>query len=299
MKKAYFQIHAAIFLWGFTGIFGRLIELSDALLVWYRLAITSLCLFAFLLWRKQLSFPSKKELVKISVVGILLTTHWLFFYGSIKCSNVSIGVSCLSSTALFSSIFDPLYHRKKINPREIILGLGAIAGTYLIFFSQQYYATGILLGIGSAVLGGIFTTLNKALMEKHQAEIVSFYELGTGWIFLTLLLPFLLLFFPSTKLFPSNIDWTYLLLFSVFCTIIPIGLSLRALKKISPFAQNLSLNLEPLYGILLAIIVFHENRELNAGFYIGSLVIFGSVFLHGAMEVYIGQKTQDQYGETK
>lgn len=273
-------MHISIILWGFTGILGKLIELSEGLLVWYRLIITSIALFVLLAWKKELKPLPWRDFMKISGVGFIISLHWLTFYGAIKYSNISITLSCLSSIALFTALFEPMYLRRKLQAEEIIFGVVAIAGIYLIFAFQKLYTVGIVLALISAVLAAIFTVLNQGFVKKYSPEAVTFYELGSGMVYVTLIMPLYLYLFPTKTILPTSMDWMYLVILSLFCTVIPFILSLKALQKISAFTLNLSVNLEPVYSIILAIIIFKEDKLLNAGFYAGTMVILSSVVFH-------------------
>ena len=285
MRKAYIQMHLSILLWGFTGILGKLIQLPEAMLVWYRLLLTCIFLCIYVFYKKSLGKLNRKELLRISGVGFIIMVHWIFFYGAIKASNVSITLSCFSSTALFTAITDAAINRNRINPVELLFAALAIIGIYLIFTFQQFYALGIVMALISALLGAIFTVLNKKMVGNYSPETITFYELGSGFIYLTLLLPIYFHFYPDIKTTPSVRDWLWLFLLSSACTVVPFIMSLKALKKVSAFTLNLSLNLEPVYSIILAIIIFKENKEMNWGFYAGTSIILGSVIMHSVYKV--------------
>jgi len=281
LPKAYIQLHIAIFLWGFTGILGRLITLQEFPLVWWRILITVTVLGIFLKVRKELEPPPWHELKKIVGVGALIAMHWVTFYGSIKYSNVSVALSCMASTALFTAIMEPLMHRRRPVPLELVLGLFTVLGIYLIFQFQQLYAVGITMGLVSAFLSAWFTIMNKSLLDHHGPRNLLFYELLAGLAVLTLSAPVYLYFFPVPALIPDLADSGWLLILSVVCTVYAMQLSYQALQHVSAFVMNLSINLEPIYSIILAIIIFQENKELNAGFYIGSGIIISSVAVNG------------------
>lgn len=286
MTRAYIQLHTAIFLWGFTGILGRLISLQEYPLVWWRILITVTVLGLFLKVRKELESPPWHELRKVIGVGALIAAHWVTFYGAIKYSNVSIALSCIASTALFTAILDPLLQRKRPVALELFLGLFTIIGIYLIFQFQQLYATGIVFGLVSAFLSSWFTILNKSLLKEHGPRNLLFYELLAALALLTVVAPVYLHFFPVPTLVPNVADSGYLLLLSVVCTVYAMQLSYQALQHLSAFVMNLSINLEPVYSIILAILIFDENKELNAGFYIGSGIIIGSVALNAIVSYW-------------
>lgn len=277
MRRAYIQLHISVLLWGFTGIFGRAIELREVVLVWYRLLITVAVLLAINFFNRKVQRLSLKEMIRIGFVGFLVAVHWVLFYGAIKYSNVSVGVSCLSTLAVFTTLFESLMTKSRINFAELLLGVIAMTGMYFIFAFQELYRTGIILGIISAVVASIFTILNSRLSKEYDSETITVYELGAGLLCLTLFMPVYIYFFQPGTLIPDSKDWVLLFLFGVVCTVIPYNLSLKALKHLSAYTINLSNNLEPIYGIILAFILFHEQKELTGGFYVGMSMILLSV----------------------
>jgi drug/metabolite transporter (DMT)-like permease len=279
MKQALFKLHAAVFLWGFTGVLGRLISLNEGLLVWYRLVITIASLYFLMRVKNQLQVVSTPIKWRLFAIGGIVALHWCFFYGSIKYSNVSISLTCLSSTGLFTALLEPIITRKRVVAAEILLGLVAIAGIYLIFHFDPQYKTGIILGIISALLSCIFSIFNKTQVSYNAPRVVMLYELTGGFLLLTALMPFYLYLLPTAHWVPVKVDILWLLLLSWVCTILAMDLSLQALQKVSAFTQNLTLNLEPVYGILLAFVVYHENKYLSKWFYYGfALILLAVVF---------------------
>ena len=279
MKKAFLQLHAAVFLAGFTAILGKLITLNEGLLVWFRLFITVVSLGFILLLRKELQRINKKDALKIFGVGAIVALHWVTFYGSIKYANVSVALVCFSATGFFTAFFEPLILKRRIAVVEVLLGLLGIAGIYIIFDFHPQYKTGIIFGILSSMGSALFPIFNKNLLLKFSPRILTFYELGGGLITLTLLVPVYLLQFPAAYYFPTNTDWLWLLVLAWFCTVLSFDLQLNALKKISAFTANLTYNLEPVYGIILAFIIFKENENLNRAFYFGVALILLAVVL--------------------
>lgn len=277
MKKALFQLHIAVFLAGFTGLLGALIQLNEGLLVWYRMLIAVIILGIILWYKKELKSVSKKDIFKITAVGAIVALHWVSFYGSIKYANVSIALVCFSSIGLFTALLEPLFFKRRIDIIELLLGLMAIAGIYLIFSFNPNFLTGIILGIISALLAVLFSIFNKQFVERIPPKTLTLFELGGGWLFLTLILPFYIYLFPSEKLTPSLMDWFWLLILAAVCTVWAFELQLKALKKLSPFTNNLIYNLEPVYGIALAFIFLKENKEFGSGFYWGLGIIMLAV----------------------
>lgn len=279
MKAALIKLHIAIFLWGFTGVLGRTIELNEGLLVWYRILITVVSLFILMKWKKELEKVPFKTMLQLFGIGAIVALHWVCFYGSIKYANVSIALICFSSSGVLTALLEPLMTKKKMVLVEVLLGLIGIAGIYLIFHFDTRYRMGIIIGFISTVLSVLFSILNKRTVAKVAPKTMMMYELTGGLLMLSFLMPVYLHYFPTTKLFPSSFDWIWLLLLSWVCTVYAMDLSLQALQKVSAFTQNLTLNLEPVYGIILAFFIYHENKDLSESFYIGFALILVAVSL--------------------
>ena len=279
MKKALIQLHVAVFLWGFTGVLGRLISLNEGMLVWWRMFLTVLTLLVLRYAQKEFERIAWRDALRIGGVGALVALHWVAFYGSIKVANVSIALTCLAAGGVFTALAEPLAFRRKIDVRELLLGLLALAGIALIFHFNPNYKWGIFIGLVSVLLATIFSIFNKMLVGRFSAKTISLYELGGGWIAWTLLLPIYSYLVPPAAFWPQGMDWVWLLIMAWFCTVLSVNLSLQALRHISAFTQNLTLNLEPVYGILLAFVLFQENKDLSPGFYWGFLLIALAVVL--------------------
>jgi len=279
MKQALIKLHIAVFLAGFTGILGKLIGLNEGLLTWYRIAITVVTLYAWLTWKKQLGFVASTTVWRLLGIGTLIALHWVLFYASIKMANVSIGLICFASVGLFTAILEPLFTPKKFSWSETGLGLISLLGIFLIFHFDTRYRNGILAGLACAVLAAFFSVLNKKYVAVTDSKTMMLYELSGGLLLLTLGMPLYLYFFPTTYIIPTAKDWIWLLILSWLCTVLAMNLMLQSLKKVSAFTQNLSLNLEPVYGILMAFFLFHENENLSASFYPGVGLIALSVVL--------------------
>lgn len=279
MKKAFLQLHVAILLAGLTGVLGRLISLNEGLLVWYRMFFTVISLWLLRFLFTSMRGKSVGPLWKPYLAGGLVVLHWVFFYGSIKYANVSIGLVCFSAVGFFTAILEPLIIKRRFNTWELAMGALVMIGIYLIFHFDAAYKTGIILGIISSLLAALFTIINKVLLKEHDARALTLHELTGGWLILTALMPLYLYYFPAPDLVPGWADIGWLLILALFCTVLAFNLSLEALHKISPFTVNLSYNLEPLYGILLAFIIYREDKELSSGFYAGFAIIIFTVLL--------------------
>jgi len=279
MKKALVQLHIAVFLAGFTAILGKLITLNEGLLVWYRLLITVVTLGIILFFRNQLLRIPYKDVLKIFGVGTIVAIHWVTFYGSVKYANVSVGLVCFSATGFFTAFFEPLILKRRISVIEVALGLLAISGIYIIFDFHPEYKMGVMFGIFSAMCSSLFPIYNKTLLLTYSPKILTLYELGGGLLALTVLVPIYLVQFPATYYLPTSTDWLWLLVLAWLCTVLSFDLQLNALKKVSAFTANLTYNLEPVYGIILAFIFFQENEKLHREFYIGVFLILLAVVL--------------------
>ena len=278
IQKAYLQLHIAIFLYGFTAILGKLITLSELSLVWWRMLLTTI---SFLFFPKMIqlfkAIPVKVRW-QLFGIGIIIALHWVCFFGAIKYSNVSICLVCMATGAFFTAIIEPIVFKQSIKKYEIFLGLMIIPGMYLVVQSTSWdMMTGIVLAIISAILAVFFSIFNKRMVDHTDTNVITFVELGSGWLFLTLLLPFYLYYF-ETSIQPTWLDLGYLLVLALLCTTLAFVLNLNALKHISAFNANLAINLEPVYGILLAWLIFQENKEVGQYFYIGVLIVLFSVF---------------------
>lgn len=276
------QLHLSVFLAGFTGILGKLITLNEGMLVWYRLLFTIITLYILFRWKGLLKKLTFRQIIPIALTGVVIVLHWLFFYASIKYSNVSIGVVCFAMSSMFTAVLDPLINRYRMDKMELLLSGITLFGIYLIFHFDTQYRTGIILGVFSALTSALFTIFNKRLMSRFDTPTITFYELSAGWLVFSLFLPLYLYYFPTPLHLPSFSDISYLLILAVVCTAWLYMLMMNALTKISPFTVNLSFNLEPVYSIVLAFILFHENQELTYIFYIGLACIILSVALQMA-----------------
>jgi drug/metabolite transporter (DMT)-like permease len=277
MKKSFIYLHIAVLLGGFTGIFGKLISIDAAALVWFRVAISSILLYGILKITGKLKHYTAKQILQLSASGLLPTFFWAFFYASIKYSNVSIGVVCFCLTGFFTAVLNPVVNRQKLAISELLLSALTLAGVSLIFHFDTSYRTGILLGTISSFFGSLYIMGNERLVKRYDSTMINFYQLLGATVALGLLLPVYRVISPATPMLPTAMDILYLLILSLFCTVGLYLLVAEALKDISAFTVNLSFNLEPVYSILLAMLIFKENKVLNASFYWGLTLIMISV----------------------
>lgn len=290
MKKDYILLHLSVFIAGFTGVLGRLISLDSAVLVWYRMAFAGLLMLAFLLFTKQYEKSAFRDKLQMGGVGMLLCLHWVFFYASIKSSNVSIGVVCFSLVGFFTALFEPIINRHRFSAREFLFSLLTLSGIYLIFQFDARYRLGICLGIVSSALYALFAIANQRVGKNYEAKNMLFWEMTGGLLGLSLLLPIYQIFIPVGELIPSGLDMAYLSFMVVICTIGLCLLQIIVLQKIAAFTVNLTYNLEPVYSIILSMFIFKEYKELNVAFYCGIALIILSVALQTWSEVRRSRK---------
>lgn len=290
MKRALIQLNAAVFLWGFTGVLGRAITLDSIMLVWWRLLITIISLWIlYSIQGKARRIPARSVLM-ISLIGTIQALHWVCFYASIKLANITIALTCLSTTALIAALTEPLIIKKKFDFFEIVLGLFAIAGIIIIYNTHLNFSTGIIVGLLAAVLTVFVSVMNKKIIDQYQPEHITLYQLSGGFLGITILLPLFHLIFQDNWALPLKLDWIWLIFLSWVCTILTFFLYIRSLKKISAFTMNLTLTLEPIYGIILAFVIYHENKFLSKWFYVGFALIILAVLFHTLRLLYAARR---------
>ncbi|SKB72605.1 DMT family transporter [Chryseobacterium balustinum] len=273
------MLHIAVLLAGFTGVFGKLISLSEIPLVWYRVLFSSIFLFLSLKIFKVEKLKSSKEAFDVGKIGLLITIHWIFFYASIKYSNISIGVVCYCLTSFFTAIFEPLLNKTKYKFVQLFLSALTLLGISLIFHFDASYQIGIILGVISSAFAALYTIYNERLVQKYDSQVINYYQMLAGTLGLTVLLPFYYYFFPNEQFIPNLKDTFYLILLALICTVGLYVLFAESLKKLSAFTVNLSFNLEPIYAIIIAFLFFDEGREVNTSFYFGLAFVIISVIL--------------------
>jgi drug/metabolite transporter (DMT)-like permease len=280
MKKAFLYLHISVFLAGFTGPLGKLIDMNEGLLVWWRLFITSVTMWIVFSLMGKLQRISAKDILKLTGIGFLAAIHWVTFYGSIKYANVSVALVCFSAVGFFTALIEPVLLKVKIKWVEVFLGLMVIAGIYMIFHFNPKYKTGIILGLICALLMAFVMIYIREFVQRINPQTVLTYQLSGGLITLSLLMPLYLLQFPTGKILPNLDDLGWLLVLAWLCSVLAFQLSVYALKKLTAFTVNLSFNLEPVYGIFLAIILFGESQDFNSSFFAGLALIAASLFIH-------------------
>ncbi len=267
-------LHFVVLLFGFTGILGKLISVSSLDLVFYRMAIAALALLLFCWATKRLKV-SKKHFFYLLGIGLIVALHWVAFFESIKLTNVSLALACLSSASFFTAILEPIFLKKKLNPVDLILGVFVILGVSLMFQVEAGNVLGIVVALISALLAALFTVLNAKAFHYAPPSTVSLVEMLGGFVGVTAML---LIFKGKLPDLPNVNDTFWLLILGVLCTAFAFVASIRVMQHLSPFTVALSVNLEPIYAIFLAFIIFNEHHELGLTFYVGASLIFLSVF---------------------
>lgn len=281
-------LHITVFVWGFTGILGNLISVSAIQLTWYRVLIAFVSLFIFLRFRKQSLKVSRKLLVQFLLTGGIVGLHWFLFFESIKVSTVSVTLVCLSSVTLFTSLLEPLFYKRRISALEVITGLLVITGIYLIFKFESQYVEGIVLGLVCAALASLFSIFNSKLVKYSDGTTISFYEMLGAWFWLSLIMFFSGGF--NAYLVLKTDDILYLLLLGTVCTAGAYVAAVNVMRYISPFRVALASNLEPLYGILLAWIIFGQQEVMSMGFYMGAVLILVAVFSYPLLRMRLSKR---------
>jgi drug/metabolite transporter (DMT)-like permease len=290
MKKSYLMLHIAVLLAGFTGVFGKLISLNEGLLVWYRVLFSTLWLFFVLKFFKVSTDVSFREKRKMAQVGMLITIHWIFFYASIKYSNISVGVVCYSLTSFFTALFAPLINSTRYKVSELLLSAITLSGIALMFHFDASFQLGIALGTISSAFAALYTIYNERLVQHYDSKLINYYQMFGGTVGLGVLMPLYLWAFPVQRLIPGVTDTIYLLMLSLFCTVILYVLFAETLKRLSAFTVNLSFNLEPVYAIIIAFLFFAEGKDVNAAFYVGLSFVIISVVLQSLASFYSRRK---------
>jgi drug/metabolite transporter (DMT)-like permease len=282
--KAYLQIHLAVILFGFTAILGDLITLSALNLVWWRVMITSFSLLFFLKRETIYQVFANKTYRPLAGIGVLVGLHWIFFYGAVKLSNATITLVCMATTSTFTAIVEPLILKTRFKWVELLLG-ALLLPCILLIINQipSGHFMGVVSGLAAALLAAVFAVLNKKYIRSTDSYTLTFVELSSAFLFLSAVLVILIPggYFDDNVLWPENpSQWFYMALLSLGCTTLAYVLSMKALNHISAYASNMVINLEPVYGILLAIIILEEHKELNHNFYIGAFMIGLIVFTY-------------------
>jgi len=287
--KSYLHLHLIVFIWGFTAILGELITLDALPLVWFRMLLAVGFIILFMAYKKTNFVVPRKTIFGFLLLGLVIALHWLTFFKAIKVSNVSVTLACLSTGAFFTSFLEPILYRRKVIWYEVLFGLVVVGGLYIIFNVEGDYYLGIILALTSAFLSALFSVINGKYAKMYDSTVISFYELTGGVLCFSV---YLLLSNSFSKEFfilqPS--DWIYLLILSSICTAYAFIASVKVMKFISPYTVMLTINLEPVYGIILALLIFKDKEKMSSEFYFGAILILITVILNGVIKYKLRNK---------
>lgn len=281
--KNYLHLHFLVLIWGFTAILGALISIDAIPLVWYRMLFAVILVFIYFIIKKKSLKIGPKALLKFFIGGVLIAVHWIFFFSAIKVANVSVALIALSTGALFTSFLEPLFFRRRINLLELLFGLMVIAGLYVILNFDGGYTLGIIYALIASFLSVLFTVLNGLYVRKYTAEVISFYQLLFGVGFITIYVLFTTGFTFEQFALKSS-DFIYLFILSSICTAYAFIVSVKIMKHLTPYTVILTLNLEPVYGIILAVLIFGEKEKMSTQFYVGATIILLIVVVNGILK---------------
>ena len=279
VNKNLLILHFTVIIWGFTGILGNLISISAVQMVWYRVMIASITLIVYFLATKTSLKVSQKEFFQFFFTGSIVAIHWILFFHAIKVSTVSVTLVCLSSFTLFTAILEPLIKKQSILIPDVLIGLIIILGIYLIFKFESQYTEGIILGLSSALASSLFATINSTFVQKSDPKVIGFYELSGAFFWITVYRIFTQ-DLQNERFDLSGMDWFYLIILGTVCTALAYVAGVSVMRTLSAFRVALITNLEPVYGIVLAFLFFGTKETMSTGFYLGSALILGSIFLY-------------------
>ena len=298
--KNYLLLHFIVFIWGFTAILGALITIDAIPLVWYRMLLAVLFIAIYFLWKKKSFKVDRAGLLKFFFTGVVIALHWVFFFKAIKVSNVSVALVTMSTGAFFTALIEPVFFKRKINALEMFLGLLVIAGLYIIFNFESQYKLGIIYALIASFLGALFAVLNGLFIKKYTADTISFYQLFFGVVFITIYLLFSNSFSVSFFQIPAS-DWMYLIVLSSICTAYAFIASVQVMKYLSPYTVMLTINLEPIYAIVLALFIFGDKEQMSSTFYLGAFIVLFVVLLNGIIKnrSILKEKFQQKWNRKK
>lgn len=290
--KNYLHLHFLVFIAGFTAILGQVITIGSIPLVWYRMLMAGLLMFFYIRFIKLKIKVDRRTMLKFFGAGIIIALHWITFFEAIKQSNISITLAMFSTGAFFASFIEPMFYKRRIIWYEILFGVIVVIGVFLITHGELRYINGIILGVVSALLSSLFAVINGTFIKTHSATVISFYEFISGVVFLTL---FILIFkggFDAEFFTLSAADWIFLFLLASICTAYAFIGIVKVMRFISPYTVVLSYNLEPVYGITLAIILFPETEKMGPQFYYGAILVLISVVMDAVLKNVISHRAK-------
>ncbi|CAM1344123.1 DMT family transporter [Tenacibaculum amylolyticum] len=281
--KNYLLLHFIVFIWGFTAILGALISIDAIPLVWYRMGIAVIFIVLYFLIKKKSFKITTRAVFEFLITGTIIAVHWITFFKAIKVSNVSVALVTMSTGAFFAALIEPIFFKRRINLVEMILGLLVIVGLYIIFNFESRYGLGIMYALISAALSALFSVLNGLFVKKYEPDTISLYQLFFGVVVVTIFLAFTGSFTAEFFQLKAS-DWIYLVILGSICTAYAFITSVKVMKYLTPYTVMLTINLEPIYAIVLALIIFKEKEQMNIEFYYGAFIVLFVVLLNGVLK---------------
>lgn len=290
--KDFLHLHFIVLVWGFSVILGLLISIPAVEVVFFRTAIAVLGLFIVLILRKKsFQLSAGKSYFTLFGTGALIAAHWILFFLSAKISNASVCLAGMATCSLWTSLLEPISYGRKVKGFEVLLSIVAFVGIAIIFNVEFDYLVGLLTAVISAFIASIFTVINERYTKKYDPYVITFYEMLGAFLSVFLFLPFYGMYLvENVNLFPSGSDWIYIALLAIFCTVYAFSISVELMKRLSAFSVNLIVNLEPVYGIILALLIFGSSEEMSSGFYLGTFLILVSVLLYPVLNKRYNKK---------
>ena len=285
-SKSLLHFHFIVFIFGFTAILGSLISVNSYQIVWFRVLIAALTIIVVIKILKKSIQISLSQLLMLVFCGFLISLHWVFFFKAIKVSNVSVTLSILSLGAFITSFLEPFFYKKKIVKYEVIFGIIVAAGTIIVFKTQLHYLEGIIYALIAILFSVFFTLINGKIINYLPSLTISFYELSSGFFIIS----FILLLrgdFSSELIKITQDDLLWLLILGTICTAYAFVISVDVMKHLSPYTIMISINMEPIYGMLLAYLLLGDNEKMSSLFYVGFFLIFFSVIMNGYLKLRV------------
>jgi drug/metabolite transporter (DMT)-like permease len=282
----YLKLHFIVFLWGFTAILGLLITIPSVEMVLFRTLLATIGMGAVIVWTRGSFLVSRADAVKLILIGFIVSFHWITFFGSARVSNASVSLVGFATNSLWAALLEPWMNRNRVKKFELFLGLVVIAGLYVIFSFDFEYKLGLALGIAAGFLAALFSVLNAKMVRRIDAYTITFYEMGGAFLATVLFLPVYQYTLAEGKinLSPTGLDWIYMAVLAWVCTVYAFSMAVKLMKRLTVFFIQLTLNLEPVYGIIMALIVFGDRERMGLNFYLGTLIILGAVISYPALK---------------
>lgn len=287
--KDYLQLHFVVLIWGFTAILGLFISIPAVELVFYRTLLSALLLFVLLFFWKKDFFVGNAAIIRMLLTGVLIAAHWILFFAAARVATASVCLAGMATASLWTSLLEPVIRGRKIRGLEIVMGVVVMAGLYVVFRFEVNHALGIAMAVASALLAALFTIINAQFTVRYDAYVITFYEMVGAFVSTVIFLPFYLTTLApdgQLRLEPTLSDWLFIALLAFVCTVYAYSLAVQLMKKFSAFAVNLTVNLEPVYGIVLAVLFFGDKEKMTPGFYLGTLIILLAVLSYPVLSRY-------------